>query len=128
MRPPPQMVIPAQPVYMAPAPQFAPAPMGMPMHPPGAPMHPPGAHPGPPGAHPGPPRPQHFEPPEEPPSKKMKSGEDNLMPEADFLARNVSPVTFRYVYYFFITKPKFREIVFQKCFFFGKSAKVASFF
>ena len=91
-------------------------------------MHPPGAHPGPPGAHPGPPRPQHFEPPEEPPSKKMKSGEDNLMPEADFLARNVSPVTFRYVYYFFITKPKFREIVFQKCFFFGKSAKVASFF
>ena len=31
---------------------------------------------------------------EEPPSKRAR-GEDNLMPEADFLARNVSPVTFR---------------------------------
>ena len=82
MRPPPQMVIPAQPVYMAPAPQFA-APIGMPMHPPA-----------PPGAIPMP-RHQDFQPPEEPPSKKIKSGEDNLMPEADFLARNVSPVTFR---------------------------------
>ena len=81
MRPPPQML---QPVYMAPAPQFA-APIGMPMHPPG--MHPPGSIPHA--------RPQDFQPPEEPPSKKIKSGEDNLMPEADFLARNISPVTFR---------------------------------
>merc|ERR1719510_801631 len=31
---------------------------------------------------------------DEPPNKKPR-GEDNLMPEADFLARNVSPVTFR---------------------------------
>ena len=72
MRPPPQMVVPAQPLYMAPAPpQMAPAPFGvMPaMAPPEMPM-------------------------EEPPSKRAR-GEDNLMPEADFLARNVSPVTFR---------------------------------
>merc|ERR1712029_1252196 len=34
------------------------------------------------------------QPMEEPPSKRAR-GEDNLMPEADFLARNVSPVTFR---------------------------------
>ena len=72
MRPPPQMVVPAQPLYMAPTPpQMAPAPFGvMPaMAPPEMPM-------------------------EEPPSKRAR-GEDNLMPEADFLARNVSPVTFR---------------------------------
>ena len=81
-------------------------------------MHPPGAHPGPPGAHPGPPRPQHFEPPEEPPSKKMKSGEDNLMPEADFLARNVSPVTFRYVYYFLLQSVNFGKLYPKNVFFF----------
>ena len=70
MRPPPQMVVPAQHVYMAPAPQIAPAPFGvMPQMPPDMTM-------------------------EEPPNKRAR-GEDNLMPEADFLARNVSPVTFR---------------------------------
>ena len=70
IRPPPQMVVPAQPLYMAPAPPMAPAPFGvMPAMPPEMPM-------------------------EEPPSKRAR-GEDNLMPEADFLARNVSPVTFR---------------------------------
>ena len=70
MRPPPQMVVPAQPLYMAPAPQIAPAPFGvMPAGIPDMTM-------------------------EEPPNKRAR-GEDNLMPEADFLARNVSPVTFR---------------------------------
>ena len=68
------MVVNAQPLYMAPAPQMA-------FHPPPmAAMQPP--------------------PPDmsmdEPPNKKAR-GEDNLMPEADFLARNVSPVTFRVV-------------------------------
>lgn len=65
MQPPP-MVVPAQPLYMAPAP------------PPMAFM---------PAAAPMPPM-------DEPPNKKAR-GEDSLMPEADFLARNMSPVTFR---------------------------------
>merc|ERR1712025_1185423 len=78
MRPPPQMVVPAQPMFMAPAPPQMPS-FGMPHMPPAAP---------------GPPM-QQMEM-DEPPSKKAR-GEDNLMPEADFLARNVSPVTFRVV-------------------------------
>ena len=64
-----KMVVPAQPLYMAPAPpQMAPTPFGV--------------------------IPAMAPPMKEPPSKRAR-GEDNLMPEADFLARNVSPVTFR---------------------------------
>merc|ERR1739844_657324 len=63
---------------------MAPAPPRMPSF--GTPHMPPAA--------PGPPM-QQMEM-DEPPNKKAR-GEDNLMPEADFLARNVSPVTFRVV-------------------------------
>lgn len=71
VRPPPPaaMMVPAQPFYMAPQPQ-----MSFMTHQPMAP-------------------PMHEEPEDEPPTKRAR-GEDNLMPEADFLARNVSPVTF----------------------------------
>ncbi len=74
--PHPQMVVPAQQIYMTPGPppqmpQFIPQPA-----PPPQPMPPPQMV------------------PDEPPNKKAR-GEDNLMPESDFLARNVSPVTFR---------------------------------
>ena len=72
------MVVPAQPLYMAPAPQMA--SFGMAPPPPMAAMQPP-------------PSDMSMD---EPPNKKAR-GEDNLMPEADFLARNVSPVTFRVV-------------------------------
>ena len=77
VRPPPQiMQIPPQ------------QPMYVPMPPQPAPMAPP-----PFSMIPQPPHiPTMIE--DEPPNKKAR-GEDNLMPEADFLARNVSPVTFR---------------------------------
>lgn len=79
MRPPPQMVVPAQQMFMAPAPPHIPS-FGM--------------HHMQPHAAPAPPMPQMEM--DEPPNKKAR-GEDNLMPEADFLARNISPVTFRVV-------------------------------
>ena len=78
VRPPQQMMVPAPAMFMTPAaPQMTPAHFGMQGMPPQAPP---------------------MMPPEmdEPPNKKAR-GEDNLMPEADFLARNVSPVTFRVV-------------------------------
>jgi splicing factor 3A subunit 1 len=74
----PQMVVPAQQFYMAPQPQMAPTFMLPPMPPQQQQQQ----------------QPQEME--EEPPNKRAR-GEDNLMPEADFLARNVSPVTFRVV-------------------------------
>lgn len=89
MRPPPQMVVPAQPMFMAPAPPQIPS-FGMPHMPPAAPA-------------PHMPEMQM----DEPPSKKAR-GEDNLMPEADFLARNVSPVTFRVVVPNMADKPEWK--------------------
>ena len=83
VRPPPQMVVPAPPMFMTPA---APHQMGPPAHFGMQAMQPQQAPP------------PMMLPPEmdEPPNKKAR-GEETLMPEADFLARNVSPVTFRVV-------------------------------